>query len=232
MSLDYALPKKFPHKLALIDVQFFLENVSTHYLRHVLFVWRLLTWKKKKEIEVSKELAEWWKQQRFVHLANSQQYFSVEGHAGDLQSRVNSWWLLVPQFLPCSPGACMCCRLHASQWRCPPASETVPCSQNEAAFHREVAWLLPTLGCEQNAERVNVKKKKCPLLLFVMHLRVCALVTFVLPQVSILTRERQDSIKIRLEFGYFFFFLNSVGRTWHKAIGRNVPKSWEVFLSC
>lgn len=48
MSLDYALPKKFPHKLALIDVQFFLENVSTHYLRHVLFVWRLLTWKKKR----------------------------------------------------------------------------------------------------------------------------------------------------------------------------------------
>ena len=231
MSLDYALPKKFPHKLALIDVQFFLENVSTHYLRHVLFVWRLLTWKKKKEIEVSKELAERWKQQRFVHLANSQQYFSVEGHAGDLQSRVNSWWLLVPQFLPCSPGACMCCRLHASQWRCPPASETVPCSQKSRISQR---------GCMTSTDprlwakcwTRKCKKKKCPLLLFVMHLRVCALVTFVLPQVSILTRERQDSIKIRLEFVYFFFFLNSVGRTWHKAIGRNVPKSWEVFLSC
>lgn len=37
--------------------------------------------------------------QRFVHLANSQQYFSFEGHADDLKSRVNSWWLLVLQFL-------------------------------------------------------------------------------------------------------------------------------------
>lgn len=163
--------------------------------------------------------------QRFVHLANSQQYFSFEGHAGDLKSRVNSWWLLVPRFFPRSLGACTFCRQHATQWHCPPASGKVPCTQNEAAFHREVAWPLPTLGYEQNAEYVNVKKKKkCPLLLFVRQLH-----TFVLLQVSVSTREKRDSIKVRLAFGYLFF--NPVGRTWHKATSRNVPKSWEVLSS-
>lgn len=28
MSLEYALPKKFPHKLALIDVQFFWKMLA------------------------------------------------------------------------------------------------------------------------------------------------------------------------------------------------------------
>ena len=35
MSLDYALPKKFPHKLALIDVQFFFGKCQ-----HTLFTAR------------------------------------------------------------------------------------------------------------------------------------------------------------------------------------------------
>lgn len=206
MSLDYALPKKFPHKLALIDVQFFLENVSTHYLRHVLFVWRLLTWKKKKEIEVSKELAEWWKQQRFVHLANSQQYFSVEGHAGDLQSRVNSWWLLVPQFLPCSPGACMCCRLHASQWRCPPASETVPCSQKSRISQR---------GCMTSTDpRLWAKcwtrkcKKKKVSTFTVCYASTCVCTCDVCTPASIYIDQRKARFhknKVRIWILFFFF---------------------------
>lgn len=48
MSLNCALLKKSPHKLALIDVQF-LENVNTHYLWHVLFMWQPLNVKKRGE---------------------------------------------------------------------------------------------------------------------------------------------------------------------------------------
>ena len=68
MSLDYASPKKFPHKLALIDVQF-LENVSIRYLWHVLFLWRLLMWKKKfsKEVQMLFPLLAKWGQLQPLH---------------------------------------------------------------------------------------------------------------------------------------------------------------------
>ena len=99
--------------------------------------------------------------QGFVHLADSQQYFSFEGLAGDLKSRINSWWLLVPRFFPRSLGAWTCCGLHATQWRCPPASVKCPASKMKPHFTGRLPWLLLTLGYEQNAEHINVKKKKC-----------------------------------------------------------------------
>ena len=171
--------------------------------------------------------------QGFVHLADSQQYFSFEGLAGDLKSRINSWWLLVLRFFPRSLGACTCCGLHATQWRCPPASVKCPASKMKPHFTGRLPWLLLTLGYEQNAEHINVKKKKmCSLSLFLMYIHVCAPVRLILSQVYIQTRGKQDSIKLRLEFGYSFLFLNSVGRTWRKAISRYVPKSWKDFLSC
>lgn len=81
MSLDSAPLKTFPHKLALIDVQF-LENVSTRYLWHVLFVWRLLMWREKKVFKGGSTAVSFacktGKARAFASLADPQQYFQLQ----------------------------------------------------------------------------------------------------------------------------------------------------------
>lgn len=135
MSLDYALPKKFPHKLALIDVQFW-ENVSTRYLWHVLFVWRLLMWKKKSFQKRFKCC--------FLCLQNGESHglcvfgkpsviFLVKELVGDLKSRVNVWSLLVQQLFPHSLSACRSC-VSKSQRHLPQTWIKMPSISNEAKF--------------------------------------------------------------------------------------------------
>ena len=189
---------------------FFLENVSTHYLRHVLFVWRLLMWKKKRFKLCFLCLQNGESKQRFVHLADFQQYFSFEGHTGDLKSRINSWWLLVLPFFPHSLGACTRCRLHATQWRCPPASVRRPASKMKPHFTGRLPWLLLTLGYEQHAEHINVKKKKSVFTFTVPYVStcMCTCASYIFASIYIDQRKaRFHKNKARVGIQFFVFKL-------------------------
>ena len=148
--------------------------------------------------------------QGFVHLADSQQYFSFEGLAGDLKSRINSWWLLVLRFFPRSLGACTCCGLHATQWRCPPASVKCPASKMKPHFTGRLPWLLLTLGYEQNAEHINVKKKKNVFTFTVPYVYTCVCTCASCTLASIYTDQRKarfHKIKARVWIQFFVFKL-------------------------
>ena len=159
---------------------FFMENVSTHYLRHVLFVWRLLMWKKKEVQTLFPLLAKRWKQAAFCAFGRLSAVF--------LFWRAHRWSEVKDKFIVALGTAVLSTftwSLHALQAAFNPVTlsssiSKTPCIQNEAAFHREVAVTStdPRLWAKCWTHKCKKKKKcvhfHCSLCIY-MYVHLCVL---------------------------------------------------------
>lgn len=222
MSLDYAPPKKFPHKLALIDVQF-LENVSTRYLWHVLFVWRLSMWKKK------------FFKCCFLCLHNGEsaalRFWQTPGSISSRRAsgRADPGWAWMHPRRPSAstsrrPAGTVQPR-HAGaflqlQWNalCPKQSTSA-----------EARPSLPrALGAEKNLSHAHIANIECDhQLCTCIQVRMCRLCFY-----KYLSRPEKRARFHKHRVKVLIYFFSSGGKTWCKIVSRNVPKIWEVFSSC
>ena len=167
----------------------FLENVSTHYLWYILFVWRLLMWKKKfsKEVQMLFPLLakRWnpWPLRVWQTLSN------ISTWRAHRPSEVKGGFAMAPTTVVLSM---FILSLHELQAACNPVTEAFSLNVSKYALYpkwsqisERLPWLLLILGYEQNTEAGKYqKKKKCLVLLFIMYLYVCAPALFELWQVS------------------------------------------------